>query len=146
MQHFNTFTERMKDFPITVEMMSRFKTAKQQKDILKRLKTGEVDIVIGTHRILQKDLKFKDLGLLIVDEEQRFGVEHKEKYKELKTGIDVLTLSATPIPRTLHMSMVNIRDMSVLEQPPEARYPVQTLSLIHIWHRGKAPGERRVGA
>jgi transcription-repair coupling factor (superfamily II helicase) len=126
MQHFNTFTERMKDFPITVEMMSRFKTAKQQKDILKRLKTGEVDIVIGTHRILQKDLKFKDLGLLIVDEEQRFGVEHKEKYKELKTGIDVLTLSATPIPRTLHMSMVNIRDMSVLEQPPEARYPVQT--------------------
>ena len=103
MQHYNTFTERMKDFPVKVEMLSRFRTAKQQKEIVKKLKTGEVDIVIGTHRILQKDLKFKDLGLLIVDEEQRFGVEHKEKFKELKSGIDVLTLSATPIPRTLHM-------------------------------------------
>lgn len=126
MQHYNTFCERMKDFPVKVEMLSRFRTVKQQKDIIKRLKTGEIDIVIGTHRILQKDLQFKDLGLLIVDEEQRFGVEHKEKFKELKNGIDVLTLSATPIPRTLHMTMVNIRDMSVLADPPQMRYPVQT--------------------
>ncbi len=126
MQHYNNFVERMKDFPITVEMMSRFKSPAKQKEILKKLKTGEVDIVIGTHRILQKDLVFKDLGLLIIDEEQRFGVGHKEKLKEIRKNVDVLTLTATPIPRTLHMAMVNIRDMSVITQPPENRYPVQT--------------------
>ncbi len=129
MQHFNTFTERMKNFPIKIEMMSRFKSPAAQKETLKKLKTGEVDIVIGTHRILQKDLVFKDLGLLIVDEEQRFGVGHKEKLKEIRKNVDVLTLSATPIPRTLHMAMVNIRDMSVLNAPPENRYPVQTYVL-----------------
>lgn len=126
MQHYNNFVERMKDFPIKIEMMSRFKTPAMQKQTLKKLKTGEVDIVIGTHRILQKDLEFRDLGLLIIDEEQRFGVGHKEKLKEIRKNVDVLTLTATPIPRTLHMAMVNIRDMSVITQPPENRYPVQT--------------------
>lgn len=126
MQHYNNFSNRMSDFPIRVEMLSRFKTPHQQKEILKKLKTGEVDIIIGTHRILQKDLVFKDLGLLIIDEEQRFGVGHKEKLKEIRKNVDVLTLTATPIPRTLHMAMVNIRDMSVITQPPENRYPVQT--------------------
>lgn len=129
MQQFNNFCDRMMNFPIKVEMLSRFRTPAQQKDILKKLKTGEIDIIIGTHRILQKDLIFKDLGLLIVDEEQRFGVAHKEKLKELKQNIDVLTMTATPIPRTLHMAMVNIRDMSVLSEPPENRYPVQTYVL-----------------
>ena len=124
MQHYNTFTERMKDFPVKVEMLSRFRTAKQQKEIVKKLKTGEVDIVIGTHRILQKDLKFKDLGLLIVDEEQRFGVEHKEKFKELKNGIDILTLSATPIPRTLHMLKVFRKSTSTaVRSPPFSPIP-----------------------
>lgn len=131
MQHFSNFSQRMKDFPIRCEMLSRFKSAKEQKEILKKLKTGEIDIIIGTHRILQKDLEFKDLGLLIIDEEQRFGVGHKEKLKELKKNIDVLTLTATPIPRTLHMAMVNIRDMSVITQPPENRYPVQTYVMDH---------------
>ena len=129
MQHYNTFYQRMKDFPVKVEMLSRFKTPTQQKQILKRLRTGETDIVIGTHKILQKNINFKDLGLLIIDEEQRFGVAHKERLKELKKNIDVLTLTATPIPRTLHMSMINIRDMSVLNEPPEDRYPVQTYVL-----------------
>ncbi len=126
MQHYNNFAQRMHDFPIRVEMLSRFRTAAQQKETLERLKTGETDIVIGTHRLLSKDLKFKDLGLLIVDEEQRFGVAHKEALKEIRKNVDVLTLTATPIPRTLHMAMVNIRDMSVITQPPENRYPVQT--------------------
>lgn len=126
MQHYNTFVQRMKDFPVRVEMMSRFRTAAQQRETLKHLKSGETDIVIGTHRILQKDLEFRDLGLLIVDEEQRFGVAHKEKLKEIRKNVDVLTMTATPIPRTLHMAMVNIRDMSVINQPPENRYPVQT--------------------
>lgn len=126
MQHFNTFQSRMQDFPVRVEMLSRFRTPKQQKETLKRLKTGETDIVIGTHRILQKDLLFHDLGLLIVDEEQRFGVGDKEKLKQIRKNVDVLTLSATPIPRTLQMSMVNIRDMSVISEPPQNRYPVQT--------------------
>jgi len=112
-------------------MLSRFRTASQQKQILKKLKTGEIDILIGTHRILSKDLDFRDLGLLIIDEEQRFGVAHKEKLKELKKNIDVLTMTATPIPRTLHMSMINIRDMSVLAEPPHNRYPVQTYVLEH---------------
>lgn len=129
MQQYNNFCDRMQDFPIKIEMLSRFRTAQQQKKILKQLKTGEVDIIIGTHRILSKDLEFKDLGLLIVDEEQRFGVAHKEKLKELKKNVDVLTMTATPIPRTLHMSMINIRDMSVLAEPPHNRYPVQTYVL-----------------
>ncbi|MCX7715433.1 MAG: transcription-repair coupling factor [Clostridia bacterium] len=131
MQQYNNFCARMENFPIKVEMLSRFRTPNQQKKILKQLKTGEIDIVIGTHRILQKDLEFKDLGLLIVDEEQRFGVTHKEKLKEMKKNVDVLTMTATPIPRTLHMAMINIRDMSVLAQPPENRYPVQTYVLEH---------------
>ncbi len=131
MQHYHTFTQRMQDFPIKVEMLSRFRTASEQKKILEKLKTGEIDVIIGTHRILQKDLEFKDLGLLIIDEEQRFGVAHKEKLKEIRKNIDVLTLTATPIPRTLHMAMVNIRDMSVISQPPQNRYPVQTYVMEH---------------
>lgn len=125
-QHYNTFASRMKDFAVNVDMMSRFRTAAQQKKTIEQLKNGMVDIVIGTHRILSKDVQFKDLGLLIIDEEQRFGVAHKEKIKQLKNNIDVLTLSATPIPRTLHMSLVGIRDMSVLEEPPVDRLPIQT--------------------
>lgn len=129
MQHYETFMNRMSDFPIKVEMLSRFRTAKQQKDILKQIKDGRIDIIIGTHRLLSKDIVFKDLGLLIIDEEQRFGVAHKEKLKELKTNIDVLTMTATPIPRTLHMAMTSVRDMSVLSKPPQNRYPVQTYVL-----------------
>jgi len=129
MQQYNNFQSRMEDFAVNVEMLSRFRTPSQQKQILKKLKTGEIDIIIGTHRILQKDLEFHDLGLLIVDEEQRFGVGAKEKLKELKKDIDVLTMTATPIPRTLHMAMVDIRDMSILSQPPQNRYPVQTYVL-----------------
>ena len=125
-QHFQTITSRFSGFPVRVEMLSRFKSATEQKRILKKLADGEVDIVIGTHRLLNKDVKFKDLGLLVVDEEQRFGVVHKEAIKKMKRSVDVLTLSATPIPRTLHMSMVGIRDMSILQTPPEERYPVQT--------------------
>ncbi|MGI6777322.1 MAG: transcription-repair coupling factor [Acetivibrionales bacterium] len=125
-QHFENFKERFKDFPVTVEVISRFRTAAEQRKILKNVKSGITDVLIGTHRLIQKDIKFKDLGLLIVDEEQRFGVSHKEKLKNLKPNVDVLTLTATPIPRTLHMSLVGIRDISVLEDPPEERYPVQT--------------------
>ncbi|MCR4650982.1 MAG: transcription-repair coupling factor [Lachnospiraceae bacterium] len=125
-QHYNTFKDRMKDFPIRVEMLSRFRTASEQKKVIEDLKKGMVDIVIGTHRLLSKDVVYKDLGLLVVDEEQRFGVTHKEKLKTLKEEVDVLTLSATPIPRTLHMSLVGIRDMSVLEEPPGERMPIQT--------------------
>ncbi|MCH5185551.1 MAG: transcription-repair coupling factor, partial [Oscillospiraceae bacterium] len=131
MQQYENFCSRMEDFAINVEMLSRFRTPAQQKDILKRVKSGEVDILIGTHRILQKDVQFHDLGLLIVDEEQRFGVGDKEKLKDLKRNIDVLTMTATPIPRTLHMAMIDIRDMSVLSNPPENRYPVQTYVLEH---------------
>lgn len=130
-QHYNTFVQRMKDFPVNVGMLSRFRTPAQQKKTIEQLKKGEIDIVIGTHRLLSKDIKFKDLGLLVVDEEQRFGVTHKEKIKQLRTNIDVLTLSATPIPRTLHMSLVGIRDMSVLEEPPVDRLPIQTYVLEH---------------
>lgn len=129
MQHYETFLKRMENFPVKVEMLSRFRTAAQQKKILKKLKTGEIDIIIGTHRLLSKDLEFHDLGLLIVDEEQRFGVAHKERLKELKKDVDVLTMTATPIPRTLHMAMTSVRDMSVLTEPPENRYPVQTYVL-----------------
>ena len=125
-QHYNTFVQRMKDYPVTVDLLCRFRSKAQQTATLKELKKGMVDILIGTHRVLSKDVEFKDLGLLIVDEEQRFGVTHKEKIKKMKENVDVLTLTATPIPRTLHMSLVGIRDMSVLEEPPMDRMPVQT--------------------
>jgi len=125
-QHYNTFTSRMVNFPVKIEMLSRFKSASEQKQIIERIGKGLVDIVIGTHRLLSDDVKYKDLGLLVVDEEQRFGVTHKEKLKKLKENVDVLTLSATPIPRTLHMSLVGIRDMSVLTEPPGERLPIQT--------------------
>lgn len=125
-QHYTTFVQRMKDFPVRVDMLSRFRTAKEQKKTIEDLKKGLVDIVIGTHRLLSDDIQYKDLGLLIVDEEQRFGVRHKEKVKQIKEDVDVLTLTATPIPRTLHMSLVGIRDMSVLEEAPNERQPIQT--------------------
>ena len=125
-QQYNSFAGRLKDFPVTVEVISRFRSPSEQKRILKDVKSGNVDILVGTHRLLQKDIHFKDLGLLVVDEEQRFGVTHKERLKNLTPGVDVLTLTATPIPRTLHMSLVGIRDISVIEDPPEERYPVQT--------------------
>jgi len=125
-QHFNTFTQRMKDFPIEIEMLSRFRTPSQQRVSVENLRSGRSDIVIGTHRILSKDIAFKNLGLVVIDEEQRFGVAHKEKLKHLRANVDVLTLTATPIPRTLHMSLTGIRDMSVLEEPPLERQPVQT--------------------
>jgi transcription-repair coupling factor (superfamily II helicase) len=130
-QHYNTFAQRMKDFPVRVDLMSRFRTPAQVKKTLEDLKRGLADIVIGTHRVLSKDVQFKDLGLLIIDEEQRFGVTHKEKIKQLKENVDVLTLTATPIPRTLHMSLVGIRDMSVLEEPPVDRMPIQTYVMEH---------------
>ena len=125
-QHYNTFIQRFKDFPVRVDLMSRFRTQAQQKKTVEDLKKGLVDIVIGTHRVLSKDIGYKDLGLLIIDEEQRFGVTHKEKIKKLRENIDVLTLTATPIPRTLHMSLIGIRDMSVLEEAPMDRMPIQT--------------------
>ena len=125
-QHYLTIVKRMGDLPVHVDMLSRFRTPKQQKETMAAVREGRVDILVGTHRMLSKELQFKDLGLLIVDEEQRFGVGHKETIKRMKTSVDVLTLSATPIPRTLHMSMVGVRDMSLLETPPEARYPVRT--------------------
>lgn len=125
-QHYNTFVQRMKDFPVRIDLMSRFKTQSEQKKTVEGLKKGFVDIIVGTHRVLSKDMEFKDLGLLIIDEEQRFGVAHKEKIKKLKENVDVLTLTATPIPRTLHMSLIGIRDMSVLEEPPMDRMPIQT--------------------
>lgn len=125
-QHYNNLVKRFSDFPINIEMVSRFRTPLQQKATMQALKEGNIDILIGTHRVLQKDVKFKDLGLLVIDEEQRFGVKHKEKIKEFKKNVDVLTLSATPIPRTLHMSLVGVRDISIIETPPEDRYPIQT--------------------
>lgn len=125
-QHYNNMVRRFSDFPVKVDMISRFRTPAQQKKTIQAVKEGSVDILIGTHRILQKDVQFKDLGVLIIDEEQRFGVTHKEKIKELKKNVDVLTLSATPIPRTLHMSLTGVRDISVIETPPEERYPIQT--------------------
>lgn len=128
-QHYNTFTSRMNGFGVQVEMLSRFKSPKEQKDILKRLKDGKVDIVIGTHRLLQKDVTFPKLGLLVIDEEQRFGVKHKETLVEMKSNIDVLSMTATPIPRTLNMSMIGIRDMSVIETPPLDRHPIRTYVL-----------------
>ncbi len=126
-QHFETFKQRFAAFPVTIEMISRFRTAKQQKEILQKVETGKVDILIGTHRLLSKDIKFTDLGLLIVDEEQRFGVRHKERLKQMRKDVDVLTMSATPIPRTLHMSLAGLRDMSVIETPPKDRMAIQTV-------------------
>ena len=126
-QHFETFKKRFAQFPINVDLISRFRTAKEQKEILERLEAGKIDILIGTHRLLSKDLKFQDLGLLVVDEEQRFGVRHKERLKQLRSALDVLSMSATPIPRTLHMSLVGLRDMSVIETPPKDRMAIQTV-------------------
>ncbi len=125
-QQYNSFVERLKDFPVSVGMISRFRTQSEQKKILKDVKAGNIDVLVGTHRLLQKDIRFKNLGLLVIDEEQRFGVQHKERLKNLVPGVDVLTLTATPIPRTLHMSLSGIRDISVIEDPPDERYPVQT--------------------
>ena len=128
-QQYQEFKERMKDFPIKVELLNRFRSAKQQKETIRKLKLGEVDVVVGTHRLLSKDVEFKDIGLLIIDEEHRFGVKAKEKIKQYKANIDVLTMTATPIPRTMHMSIVGIRDMSVIYEPPQNRKPVQTYVL-----------------
>ena len=125
-QHYETMLERFVDFPVNVELLSRFRTKKQQTETIEKLKKGQADVVVGTHRILSKDVVFQDLGLLIIDEEQRFGVKHKERLKQLRSEVDVLTLSATPIPRTLHMSMLGVRDLSVIETPPSNRYPVRT--------------------
>jgi transcription-repair coupling factor (superfamily II helicase) len=125
-QHHQTFLERLKPFPVEVEMLSRFRSRREQQKVLERLRKGQVDIVIGTHRLLQEDVAFKDLGLLIIDEEQRFGVSHKEKLKQMRKEVDVLTLTATPIPRTLHMSLMGVRDMSTIETPPEERLPIVT--------------------
>ena len=128
-QHYTNFKERFNDFAVNVDVLSRFRTKAEQNETLEALKKGQVDIIIGTHRLLSQDVEFADLGLIVIDEEQRFGVKHKEKLKELKTKVDVLTLTATPIPRTLHMSMLGIRDLSVIETPPTNRYPVQTYVL-----------------
>ena len=125
-QHFNTFRERLQAFPVNVEVLSRFRSDREQRQVLEGLRTGAVDICIGTHRLIQKDVEFKELGLVIVDEEQRFGVMHKERLKQLRQQVDVLTLSATPIPRTLHMALAGIRDMSTMETPPEDRLPIRT--------------------
>lgn len=130
-QHYETFRERFANYPINIQVLSRFRSRKEQNETIKKVKQGSVDILIGTHRLLSQDIVFKDLGLLIVDEEQRFGVTHKEKLKRLKTNVDVLTLTATPIPRTLHMSMLGVRDLSVIETPPENRFPVQTYVVEH---------------
>lgn len=132
-QHYQTVLRRMEGYPIKVALLSRFVTAKEQKKTLENLKKGTVDIVIGTHRLVQKDVEFKDLGLVIIDEEQRFGVAHKERFKEMFSGVDILTLSATPIPRTLNMAMTGIRDMSVLETPPQDRQPITTYVMEHDW-------------
>ena len=126
-QHFETFKQRFAAFPVTIDMVSRFRSPKQQKEILQRVEAGKVDILIGTHRLLSKDVKFADLGLLVVDEEQRFGVRHKERLKQMRKEVDVLSMSATPIPRTLHMSLVGLRDMSVIETPPRDRIAIQTV-------------------
>ncbi|TDM14862.1 transcription-repair coupling factor [Macrococcoides canis] len=143
-QHYETIIERMQDYPVEVQMMSRFRTTKEINETKKGLKSGFVDIVVGTHKLLGKDIVYKDLGLLIVDEEQRFGVTHKEKIKALKTNVDVLTLTATPIPRTLHMSLLGVRDLSVIETPPENRFPVQTYVLEYQHNFIKEAMEREL--
>ncbi len=125
-QHFNTFSRRMHPFPVKVEMLSRFRSPAEQRQILYELAQGQIDIIVGTHRLLQPDVQFKDLGLLIIDEEQRFGVTHKEQLKQLRTEVDVLTMTATPIPRTLYMSLTGIRDISMIQTPPEERLPIVT--------------------
>ncbi len=125
-QHYDTMTTRFEGYPVTVAILSRFQTTKEVHETVAGLKDGSIDIVVGTHRLLSKDIGFKDLGLLLVDEEQRFGVKHKERLKQLKSQVDVLTLTATPIPRTLHMSMLGVRDLSVIETPPANRFPIQT--------------------
>ena len=130
-QHFQTITRRIGNFPINIELLSRFRTPKQRKEIIQKLKTGDIDIIVGTHRVIQKDIEFKDLGLAIIDEEQRFGVAHKERFKQMFLGVDVLSLSATPIPRTLNMAMSGVRDMSVLEEAPLDRFPIQTYVIEH---------------
>ena len=130
-QHYLTAVRRFASFPVTIDVLSRFRTAQQQKKTLYDLSVGKIDLIIGTHKLLQKSVQFKDLGLLIIDEEQRFGVTHKERLKELSRGVDVLTLSATPIPRTLNMALSGLRDMSTIEEPPQDRYPVQTFVLEH---------------
>ena len=130
-QHYQTAIKRFEHFPVNIQLLSRFRTPKQQQEIVKQLNRGEIDLIIGTHRLVQKDIMFKNLGLVVIDEEQRFGVAHKEKFKEAFSGVDVLTLSATPIPRTLNMAMSGIRDMSVIEEPPQDRYPVQTYVIEH---------------
>jgi transcription-repair coupling factor (superfamily II helicase) len=130
-QHYQTAVARFRGFPVNIDVLSRFRTPAQQKRTLQNLRAGQVDLIIGTHKLLQKTIQFKDLGLLIVDEEQRFGVSHKERLKEISKGVDVLTLSATPIPRTLNMALSGIRDMSTIEEPPADRYPVQTYVMEH---------------
>lgn len=144
-QHYETIKERFEGYPIEVSLLNRFKTKKEQTETLKGLKAGTVDVVIGTHRLLSKDVVYLDLGLLIVDEEQRFGVTHKERLKQLKTNVDVLTLTATPIPRTLHMSMLGVRDLSVIETPPADRFPVQTYVMEHNFPLIREAIEREMG-
>ncbi|GKV66679.1 MULTISPECIES: transcription-repair coupling factor [unclassified Sporosarcina] len=144
-QHYETMKERFADYPVTVSLLNRFRTKKEQDETIKGLKAGTVDIVIGTHRLLSKDVIYSDLGLLVVDEEQRFGVTHKEKLKQLKNNVDVLTLTATPIPRTLHMSMVGVRDLSVIETPPANRFPVQTYVMEHNGGLVREAIEREMG-
>lgn len=144
-QHYETMKERFEGFPIEVALLNRFKTKKEQKETLKGLKAGTVDVIVGTHRLLSKDVEYQDLGLLIVDEEQRFGVTHKERLKQLKTNVDVLTLTATPIPRTLHMSMLGVRDLSVIETPPADRFPVQTYVMEHNFSLIREAIEREMG-
>ncbi|MDX5436638.1 MAG: DEAD/DEAH box helicase, partial [Pontibacter sp.] len=134
MQHFRTFRDRLEQFPVTVDYINRFKTAKDTKETLKRVAEGKVDILIGTHRIVSKDVKFKDLGLLIIDEEQKFGVKTKDKLKEMRVNVDTLTLTATPIPRTLHFSLMGARDLSVIATPPPNRQPVKTE--LHVFDEG----------
>ncbi|MGF7049700.1 transcription-repair coupling factor (superfamily II helicase) [Paenibacillus sp. DS2015] len=143
-QHYETFRERFSGYPINIQVLSRFRSRKEQNESIKGIKQGTVDVIIGTHRLLSQDLIFKDLGLLIVDEEQRFGVTHKEKLKKLKTNVDVLTLTATPIPRTLHMSMLGVRDLSVIETPPENRFPVQTYVVEHNYNLVREAVEREL--
>ena len=144
-QHYMTICERFQDFPIEKRELSRFVSPAEQKETVEKLKTGKVDIVVGTHRLLSEDIRFKDLGLLVIDEEQRFGVKHKEKIKQLRTGVDVLTMTATPIPRTLHMSLSGIRDISMIETPPEERFPVQTFVTEYEDDMIRGAIEREIG-
>ncbi|WP_438314089.1 transcription-repair coupling factor [Sporosarcina sp. FA9] len=144
-QHFETMKERFAGFPVEIALLNRFRTKKQQTESLKGLKAGTVDVVVGTHRLLSKDVAYYDLGLLVVDEEQRFGVTHKERLKQLKTNVDVLTLTATPIPRTLHMSMLGVRDLSIIETPPANRFPVQTYVMEHNFSLVREAIEREMG-